>query len=180
MKKRIAINEKIKLRAVSPDWYQDKYNAVVRSRDHLLPWLPWVYYYDTHGAEGMKEYEEGKAKEFDDGVNYTFDIFYEGEFAGCVEIMHISEQNHNCELGYWLDVKQAGHGIMTQAVQIATELAYKELGMHLVVILASSRNHRSCAVAQRCGYRLDGTLPERLLLEGEWHDVNVYSKIRKD
>ena len=180
MKKRIEINDKIELRAASPDCYQAKYDAAIRSRDHLLPWLPWVYFYDTHGADGMKEYQEVKAKEFDDGTNFTFDIFYEGEFAGCIEIMHISEQNHNCELGYWLDIDKAKKGIMAKVVSFVTELAYEELNVHMVVILAAEKNMKSRNVALRCGYDLDAILPERLMLEGEWHNVAVYSKIRKD
>lgn len=178
MKKQIAVNDKIILRAASPDVYQEKHEAVVRSRDHLLPWLPWVYYYDSHGAEGMKEYQVAKAKEFENDENYAFDIFYDGEFAGSIEIMHISDKNRNCELGYWLDVAKAGKGVMTQVVQIVTELAYRELFMHLVIIRAAQKNQRSCSVARRCGYELDAVLPERLLLETEWHNECVFSKMR--
>lgn len=179
MKTLIEVNDEIVLLTASPNCYQQKYEAVMRSRDHLLPWLPWVYFYDTHGAEGMKEYQEGKAMEFANDENYAFDIFYKGEFAGCIEIMHISEVNHNCELGYWLDVEKAGKGIITQVVRFVTKLAFEEMGMHLVLIRAAQDNAKSCNVARRCGFELDAVLPERLLLGGEWHNECVFSKIRK-
>ena len=93
--------------------------------------------------------------------------------------MHISGANRNCELGYWLDIAKAGKGIMTQVVPIVTELAYRELFMHLVIIRAAQKNLKSCAVARRSGYELDAVLPERLLLETEWHNECVFSKVRR-
>ena len=160
MKKQIEVNDKIILRAASPDVYQEKYEAVVRSRDYLLPWLPWVYYYDSHGAEGMKEYQEGKAKEFENDENYAFDIFYDGEFAGCIEIMHISDTNRNCELGYWLGKPFWSRGIMTEAVREMIRHGFEELGVRTIWCEYYEGNIGSRRVQEKCGFHYQKTIRE--------------------
>ena len=45
---------------------------------------------------------------------------------------------------------------------------------------AAAKNARSCAVAERCGFKLDATLRSRLLINGEYTDENVYSKLEEE
>ena len=178
MQEQVQINEHIELRIVSPTITQEKFNNIVDSREHLLPWLPWVYLYDDeHGIDALREYQTTKAQEFKIGITYIYDIFFDGDFAGSIELMHLSETNHTCEIGYWLSRKMTGKGIMTAAVNKLTEMAFRNLNMHVVTILASDQNAASCAVAKRCGFNLDATLPERIMLDGEYHNECVFSKI---
>ena len=177
MQKQIQINEHIELRALDPDVAREKYENVIASREHLLPWLPWVYFYDEHGVDAMRDYQTTKAQEFAYDINYTYDIFFDGDFAGSIELKNLSEANHSCEIGYWLSKSMTGKGIMTTVVNKITEIAFRNLKMHTVIILASERNAASCNVAKRCGFNLDATLPERLLIDGEYHNECVFSKI---
>jgi ribosomal-protein-serine acetyltransferase len=177
MQKSISVNSHIELRAANPDIAQEKYEAAVKSRDHLLPWLSWARLYDNAGAEAMANFQEMKAKEFEDDTNYTYDIFYDGEFAGGVELMHLNHEYHSCEIGYWLSVDMTGKGIMTTAVNAITRAAFEDLDIHCAVILAAEQNIKSRAVAERCGFKLDAILPERIRIDGTYRSECVFSKI---
>lgn len=181
----IAIDSNIELRAANPNCAAAKIAAATRSRDQLLPWLDWIKFYDAYETDdekiqAMGDYQASKVTEFERGTNYTYDIFYDGEYAGSIEIMHINNANKFCEIGYWLAVDFMRKGIMTKAVNVITELAFEKLGMHCVIILAAAKNARSCAVAERCGFKLDATLRSRLLINGEYTDENVYSKLEEE
>ncbi len=177
MQKQISVNEHIELRAADPSVAQEKYEAAIKSRNHLLPWLTWIRFYDNADAEAMTDFQKLKAKEFEEGTNFTYDIFYDDTFAGCVELMHLNRQYHSCEIGYWLSIGMTGKGIMTSAVNAITRTAFDDLDMHCVAILAAEQNIKSRAVAERCGFKLDAILPERILIEDDFQNECVFSKI---
>ena len=176
MEKEIQIDEHITMRAANPANAEEKYNAVIESREQLLPWLTWVHYYDNADASAMREYQSTKADEFNKGTNYTYDLYYDDIFAGCIELMNISIKNHKCEIGYWLRTSMTGKGIMTSAVNKITELAFAKINIHRVAILAAVENAPSRAVAERAGYDYEATLKEDLWLDDGVHSTVIYAK----
>ena len=185
MDKEVWVNERIKLVAVSPDFAVAKYNSAIHSRDHLLPWLSWVHYYENckspeEGIQKMRDFQISMADEFEKGLTFSYDIFYDGKFAGNVAIVKISRENNYCEIGYWLDKDFIRKGIMTNAVNKITEMAFSILDMHCVSIQAAHKNLASRAVAERCDFKLEATLREQLLIEGVYYDRCVYTKLVSD
>ena len=185
MKEEIIISDNLKLVAVNSKYAAEKYIAIKNSYDSLLPWLEWVHFYDDaknlkEGEEKVANYQTKKAEEFKCGQSFLYDIFYDGHFAGGIEIMHISYGNRVCEFGYWLNKDYTKKGIMTRAVNKLTEEVFSELKMHCVIILAAHKNTASRAVAERCGFRLEATLREQILLGGKYYDKCVYTKLESD
>ncbi len=184
MKSKISIDKNLALRKTNTSCAEEKYTAAMASRDHLLPWLSWVHYYESFdtkeaGIEAMREFQEDKAAEFEKGTGYTFDIFCDNKFAGSIDSQKISKDNNYLEFGYWLSKDSTGKAIMTRAVNALTDIAFNQLKMHCVVIRAADKNEASCNVAKRCGFTLEATLKERILLEGIYYNECVFSKIQK-
>ena len=152
-----------------------KYEMILANHDHLLPWLPWADKYSKF--EDMLNFTEGQIKEFDAGKQFGYDIFYNGKLAGSIDIHDIAENNHHCDLGYWLDKKYTGKGIMTRVVQTLTDYAMKELKMHRVVIKAAPENNASVAVAERLGFTREAILRDEQYLVNRYYDSVVYAKI---
>lgn len=181
METKILLDKNIEMRAASPEWAAEKYAVAISSREHLLPWLSWIHFYENgtpeEGAEKMREFQQNKAEEFIKGTNYLYDIFVDGQFAGGIELMAISDENHYCEIGYWLAKEFTGRGIMTRAVNKITEVAFDKLGIHCITIHAAHENKASRAVAERCGFKFETELRERLFLEGKYYNRAVYSKL---
>lgn len=182
MQSKIVIDQNIELRKVDEKFANEKYHAALASRDHLLPWLNWIHFYEScettaDGIKKMQDFQKSQMDKFDKGTNYTYDIFYDNNFAGSIELMNISNENHYLEIGYWLAKDFTKKGIMSKAVNALTEIAFKKLEMHCVTILAADKNIASCSVAKRCGFTLEATLKDRIFLEGKYYNRCVFSKI---
>ncbi|MDZ7704324.1 MAG: GNAT family N-acetyltransferase [Trueperaceae bacterium] len=62
------------------------------------------------------------------------------------------------EVGYWLRSGYTGSGLMSEAVRALSRAAVEGLEPARLEIRVDDRNVRSAHVAERCGYRLEGTL----------------------
>ena len=154
-----------------------KYEMILANHDHLLPWLPWADKYSKF--EDMLNFTEGQIKEFDAGKQFGYDIFYNGKLAGSIDIHDIAENNHHCDLGYWLDKKYTGKGIMTRSVAKLTDYCFNKLNMHRVVIKAAPENNTSVAVAERLNFTKEARHREDQLLGNRYYDTIVYIKINE-
>ena len=171
----IAVDDGIIMYRMSHKHDQARYDAIVSSREHLLPWLPWAHLYDSF--DEMPKFIDGQIEAFDKGATLGYDIVYNGQFVGALDLHHLSNENRSCEIGYWLNEKYTGKGIMSRCAAKITEYAFNELDMHRVVIEAAAANKASCAVAERIGFTLEGTLRDHELLDGKYYDVNIYAKL---
>ncbi|KLD58674.1 hypothetical protein WP50_24495 [Lactiplantibacillus plantarum] len=62
-----------------------------------------------------------------------------------------------------------------EALERLEEIAFTELDLHKVILGADVANQASRAVAERRQYHLDATLPENILLNGQYRDEAIYS-----
>jgi ribosomal-protein-alanine N-acetyltransferase len=76
----------------------------------------------------------------------------------------------SCVLGYNLEESAQGRGYMTEAVRATVQLAFSEWKLHRVAASYMPRNTRSAAVLERCGFRVEGTAPAYLRINGAWED----------
>jgi RimJ/RimL family protein N-acetyltransferase len=51
-----------------------------------------------------------------------------------------------------------------------------ELGIHRLTIVHSLANDRSCRVAQKAGFALEGTMTSQQLLVDGWHDTHLHAR----
>ena len=61
------------------------------------------------------------------------------------------------EIGYWLAPAGRGRGLMTRAVRLVSDWAFAEAGLVRLSWYAVAGNEASLAVAERAGFRLEGT-----------------------
>jgi len=83
------------------------------------------------------------------------------------------------EIGYWRRAGEEGQGWITEAVSTLARFAFDDLGARRVEIRMSSDNHKSRAVAERCGFTLEGVLRQEALdVRGRPRDTAVYARVR--
>ena len=172
----IIVDDEIVLKRFSHDIDQIKYDSIVANHDHLLPWLPWADFY--HNLSDMQKFTTGQIEDFDAGRIFGYDIFYKGNFAGSIDAHEVSEQHHYCYIGYWLDKKYTGKGIMTRSASALADYCFDKLGMHRVTIDAAPENEASVAVAKRLGFPFEARLKEEQCLGGKYYDTVMYTKIK--
>jgi len=85
------------------------------------------------------------------------------------------------EIGYWVRTSFAGQGYITEAVRAITGFAFECLGARRVAIRCDARNERSARVAERAGYRLEGTLRnEARAADGQLGDTRIYAMLPEE
>jgi ribosomal-protein-alanine N-acetyltransferase len=82
-------------------------------------------------------------------------------------------------LGYGGVAAHAGHGYMTEAVQLVVREAFGKLGLHRLEANIQPGNHPSIALARRCGFEKEGFSPRYLKVGGRWRDHERWA-IRAD
>jgi [ribosomal protein S5]-alanine N-acetyltransferase len=85
-------------------------------------------------------------------------------------------------VGYWLLPEARGSGVASCAVRLGTQLVLDQLGWHRVELRHAVENERSCAVARRCGYPMEGVLRHgmRYPSDGRWSDEHLHARLSGD
>ena len=85
------------------------------------------------------------------------------------------------EIGYRLfDVDLAGHGYTTEALRLLTDYLFRAHIWYRLEVLAAPPNVASLRVAQKCGFREEGTLRGAFFINGRHQDVTVMSLLRPE
>ncbi|MBS1886926.1 MAG: GNAT family N-acetyltransferase [Actinobacteria bacterium] len=88
--------------------------------------------------------------------------------------------NRSTSIGYWLAAEAEGRGLMTAAVRMLVDHAFREWGLHRVVIEVVADDARSRAIPERLGFREEAVLREAKLLRGRYEDAILYAMLAPD
>jgi RimJ/RimL family protein N-acetyltransferase len=102
------------------------------------------------------------------------------EVAGRVAIRDVDLQLGHGDVGYWVLPAARGSGIAVRAVREASRWALAELGLHRLDLGHSVANTASCRVAEKAGFRLEGTLRSALLHADGWHDMHLHGRTEEE
>ena len=86
----------------------------------------------------------------------------------------VNRQHRSTSIGYWLDEREQGKGIMTRAVRALVDHALGPWGLHRVEIRAAPENLRSRAIPERLGFEQEGVLKEAERVGDRYLDSVVY------
>ena len=154
------------LRPFTPADATAMFEAVDRSRESLLPWLPWAKS-GHRSIESSRDTIERFIASMHDPINpayrdsgYVTGIFdaADGRLLGGTGFNRIDAATATAETGYWLSAEARGRGVVTSAVRLNISLGFTPqtkggLGWRRIVIYASAANERSCLVPDRIGLR---------------------------
>jgi len=156
--------------------------VVTQSLSHLRPWMVWAQEAPT--AESSEAVVRRMHADFIARRDLCFHIFARrpdgspGRLLGGTGLHRMDWMVRRFEIGYWIRPEAAGQGHVSEAVQLLTALAFDRLAARRVEIRCDTRNLRSRAVAERCGFDLEGVLRRDALgVDGSLRDTAVYSRI---
>jgi len=92
------------------------------------------------------------------------------------------DPNHACaDVSYFVGERAAwGRGLATDAVRVATHVAFERLSLHRLQAGAYARNVATTRVLEKCGYKLEGRLRARLRLDNAWDDHLLFGLHRDE
>ncbi len=128
------------------------------SRAELKPWLPFAQNDQT------KDETEANVRQahlhFLSREDLRFHIYDRNrrKFIGCTGLHRIDWDVPKFEIGYWIDTRYQGQGLMKEAVQGLIEFAYSEFHAHRIEIRCDEKNVRSRSIPERLDFALEGIL----------------------
>lgn len=154
------------------------FELVDNNREHLSRFLPWVG--NMQSVENFNNYIRMCEQQYEQQTDVSFVIFYNGEAAGRIGLHYIHTHNKIGAIGYWLGKQFEGKGIVLHACKAIIEFGFKQLGLHRIEIKAAVKNSRSQAVPKKLNFIKEGILREAEWVNGEFHDLYLYSILQQD
>lgn len=110
------------------------------------------------------------------GTAFPFALDVDRRFAGQVTVSNIVRGSAQfASLGYWIDRRWAGRGIMPRAVALVIDHCFTTAGLHRVEICVRPENTNSLRVVEKLGLHQVGLAPRFLHIDGAWRDHRVYA-----
>ena len=141
-----------------------------RNADWLRPWEatspePVLDAPPTYAAMVRRLRTEAR-----EGRTMPFVITFGGDLVGQLTVGGISWGSlRSAHIGYWVDRRVAGRGIMPTAVAMATDHCFAT-GLHRIEINIRPENVASRRVVEKLGFRPEGLRPRYLHIDGDWRD----------
>ena len=168
----------IEIRMFEVNEAEEIFGVVERNRAYLREWLPWVDF--TTSPEDLRRFIVRVREQFASGRGPQCGIWIENSFAGSVGCHPIDWPNRNCSIGYWIEQRYQGKGIMTRCCESMLDYVFDELGLHRVTIQCGVLNTRSCAIPQRLDFTREGVTRDGEWVNDRWLDLVCWGMLEKD
>jgi len=110
-------------------------------------------------------------------LEFNFSIIYNRVHVGAIGVRIDQFRSHIGEIGYFIDEKYWGRGIITQSVKELEKFILSNLKLKRIEIRMAKGNKASQRIAIKCGYKKEGLMRKMLLVKDIWHDCYLYAKI---
>lgn len=110
------------------------------------------------------------------GQMMPFVVLYEGRLVGQLTVGGITWGSLcAAHIGYWIDSRVAGRGIMPTAVALATDHCLTRAGLHRIEVNIRPENAASLRVVEKLGFRDEGLRRGFLHIAGDWRDHRTFA-----
>jgi RimJ/RimL family protein N-acetyltransferase len=99
---------------------------------------------------------------------------------GQIGLRNISLAEGSASLSYWVTPAARGRSIAARSVAALSAWAFESIGFNRLSIQHSTANTASCRVAERTGYRVEGTLRQAIKHADGWHDWHLHGRLRTE
>lgn len=153
------------------DWREVR----ARNADWLSPWEATVPTPSAERAPSFNDMVRRLRDEAREGRGMPFAVLLDGHFVGQLSVGALSMGSYRgCFIGYWVDADVAGQGVIPTAVAMATDHLFTTVGLHRVELAIRPENQASIRVAEKLGFRLEGTRERYLHINGQWRDHLIF------
>ena len=104
-----------------------------------------------------------------------------GAIIGSISLSQIFRRGfQNAYLGYYVAERYAGHGYMSEAIQLVLRYAFNDLKLHRLEANIQPGNAASIALVRRAGFVLEGFSRRYLKISGRWRDHERWAILSED
>lgn len=103
-----------------------------------------------------------------------------GTMIGSANLIWLSEEHGQGEVGYTLHPDHWGRGYASEAVRAIMMFGFREIELHRIIGSCDDRNERSIRLLERVGMRREAHFRENEWVKGEWRSQLVYAILRDE
>src|SRR5438270_98968 len=125
--------------------------------------------------------EEREAYRLQKEVIWAVKLRTSQRVIGSVSMFDWERYHRRAKIGYDLAKDYWGLGLAQEAIREMLRFGFERMALNRIEIWTSTANLRSLRLAERLGFRRDGTLRRRILEDdGQFYDGAVYGLLRDD
>ena len=171
----LVVDDQLTLRLATVDDAQELFTLVDKNREYLRTFLGWV---DTSKElSDTKKYIEENLPQWLCLKALHLSIYKANDLVGAIGLHQIDYLNKVATIGYWLDKKHQGQGIMTKSVKALIDYLFTTLKLHRIEMRCAIHNHQSQKIPERLGFQKEGTLKDAIYLYGKYFDAYLYGLV---
>lgn len=114
------------------------------------------------------------------GARLAVDRASDGAFVGWSTFNSWNADFRSASFGYCFTRESWGHGYATESSRAVLEWAFATLDLNRVQAETDTRNTASARVLEKLGFRLEGTLREDCIVNGDVSDSWVFGLLRRE
>jgi len=173
--------ERVVVRPYRESDAQALFEAVVESRDHIRPWLPFADEHQTVDESRNWILQQMASWILRDDLMLGIWEQASDRYLGGTGLHPHDWVIGYFEIGYWIRVSAEGHGYIAESVRLLTDYAFDYLKANRLEIRCDELNARSAAIPKRLGYVLEGRLRNDLATtDGRLRTTLIFSLIPTD
>ncbi|MGZ4428646.1 MAG: GNAT family N-acetyltransferase [Nocardioidaceae bacterium] len=152
--------------------------AEVRRRNAawLRPWEATVPPGDDIAPRNFRGLVRDLRRQAREGRSLPFAVTVDSEFAGQLTVTNIVGGSARWgQVGYWVDQRYAGQGVIPTAVALVVDYCLFEIGLHRIEVAIRPENTASLRVVEKLGFTEIGYAPGYLHIDGAWRDHKLFA-----
>ncbi len=154
------------------------FDFVERNRDYFIDVIPFVS--RTAKVSQLEELITKYLDKYARGTGVFYGLWDSGSMIGLVLIRDIDEAAQWAEIGYMIDEKYSGKGLVKESCRRLINFLFTELEMQKIVICCTDANEGSKAVAKSLGFTLEGNLRRNSKINGKLRNTAYFGLLREE
>ncbi|MEV6833007.1 GNAT family N-acetyltransferase [Streptomyces sp. NPDC051133] len=117
------------------------------------------------------------------GVAFCVEDADTGTALGHIGVSRIDRGMRSACVGYWILPEARGKGVATRALALTARWVFADLRLHRLELDHAVGHEASCKVAERCGFRYEGTLRGAMWEAGRrdaFRDCHLHARLATD
>ncbi|HEU4515507.1 MAG TPA: GNAT family protein [Nocardioidaceae bacterium] len=152
-----------------------------RNQQWLTPWEATVPPGDQSAPSTFRAMVRDLHRQARAGRAMPFAVTLDDAFVGQLTVSNIVGGSARwAQIGYWIDQKVAGQGVMPTAVAMAVDHCFFEAGLHRIDVAIRPENTASLRVVQKLGFIEYGYATRYLHIDGAWRDHRLFALTVED
>jgi ribosomal-protein-alanine N-acetyltransferase len=152
-----------------------------RNLEWLRPWEATVPPGDSTAPRSFRALVRDLRRQAREHRALPFAVTVDDVFAGQLTVTNIVGGSARWgQVGYWVDRRYAGQGVIPTAVALVVDYCLLELHLHRIEVAIRPENTASLRVVEKLGFIEIGYAPGYLHIDGDWRDHKLFAVTSKD